>query len=139
MHRKQFYFVRRAVVDGKDDEDEEEEKVVPSPSEEARAKGSKYSTDKYKFIGCYHDKWNRDLPKGPRKWGYTPESCMAACDGFLYFALQGGSWCCCGNTYGKHGKAPEPDCLHKKNDKEEMLGGEFLNAIYEIAEKNNKK
>uniref|UniRef100_A0A7S3YUL5 WSC domain-containing protein n=1 Tax=Lotharella globosa TaxID=91324 RepID=A0A7S3YUL5_9EUKA len=138
MHKKEFYFVRRTILDRLEEEEDdapEENKKEPSKIEEARASVSKYSTDDYKFIGCYHDKWVRDLPKGPRKWGYTHSTCMNACSGFLYFGLQGGSWCSCGNSYGKHGKALDDDCLKMKGDKEEMTGGEFRNAIFEISGK----
>ncbi len=39
-------------------------------------------------MGCYKDRYTRDLENGPRKWGYTVETCGKACSAFLYFGLQ---------------------------------------------------
>mmetsp|Transcript_4624 Transcript_4624/g.6430 ORF Transcript_4624/g.6430 Transcript_4624/m.6430 type:complete len:534 (+) Transcript_4624:93-1694(+) len=136
--QKEFFFIRRANLTKEILKEEEEDRASSSssPSSPASAKTAvssadvkKYSSDKYKFKGCYIDKWDRDLPSGPRKWGFTKETCMEACKGFLYFGLEGGSWCCCGNKYGKHGPAPLANC----NDKsDQMLGGSFRIALYEI-------
>lgn len=88
---------------------------------------AKYSTKKVKFLGCFQDKWDRDLKVGPRRWGFTPEKCAEACPSFLYVGVQGGSWCSCGNMYGKHGRIDLELC--EKEGK--MVGGQFANAIYQ--------
>eukprot|EP00471_Norrisiella_sphaerica_P001674 CAMPEP_0184486184 /NCGR_PEP_ID=MMETSP0113_2-20130426/7724_1 /TAXON_ID=91329 /ORGANISM="Norrisiella sphaerica, Strain BC52" /LENGTH=506 /DNA_ID=CAMNT_0026867943 /DNA_START=66 /DNA_END=1586 /DNA_ORIENTATION=+ len=130
--KKEFYFIRRANVTVRIEAQEKEEQAKDKEKfTEANpvADSAKYSTKDFKFIGCYVDKWDRDLPKGPRKWGFNKETCMAACKDFLHFAMQGGSWCSCGNTYGKHGKAPELEC---NDEQDSMQGGNFRNAVYEI-------
>ena len=62
-----------------------------------------------KIIGPYEDNHtqsddNRALNYGPKSYGYTFETCRAACPTYKYFALQNGTWepptawCSCTNS-----------------------------------------
>jgi len=141
--QKEFFFIRRVSVSEEEVEQkqiaieiaepksEEQKEMIKSEMPKPEKDSNKYSTKAAKFLGCYVDKWSRDLPAGPRTWGYNVATCRKACmDSFIYFGLQGGSWCSCGNKFGKYGKAgAEGLCL---NEQGQMHGGNWANAIYEV-------
>jgi hypothetical protein len=82
------------------------------------------------YIGCYKDNESRDLKHGPKKRGYSPESCKTACPAYKYFALQDGGWCNCDNSYStpesKYPKQPDSEC----NKGGRGYGGWWRNAVY---------
>jgi len=68
---------------------------------------------KPKYIGCYSDDGNRDLEKGPMKYGYNQKTCNEACKTYKYFALQNNGWCVCGDAYAteaQYVQKPEGEC-----------------------------
>jgi len=50
-------------------------------------------------LGCFVDDIYKDLEDGPQEYGYNVDTCQAACSQYLYFALQNGGLCSCGNGY----------------------------------------
>jgi len=59
------------------------------------------SLKKRGYMGCYADHGQRVFSMGPKRYGYTPEKCMAdsRCKDKKYIALQNGGWCSCDNHY----------------------------------------
>ena len=104
------------------------------------ADGTKFSlqggsTTPYTRIGSYKDGGNevqksgakRALKFGPHKYGYTQETCMAACPDYKYFALQAGNgttgWCACSNSLS--------DATQYGNSSCGDTGGSWCNSLYE--------
>lgn len=73
-------------------------------------------------IGPYLDTSNRALRYGPHNYGYTAETCRAACPEYKYFALQDDGWCCCDNDLTHATKYGKSTCG--------KTGGSFCNYIY---------
>lgn len=86
------------------------------------------------YIGCYKDDGSRDFKHGPKRYGYSANSCARSpeCKDFKFAALQNGGWCSCDNTYSSpsttYTKRPDGDC----NKGGTGLGGTYKNAIYAI-------
>jgi hypothetical protein len=78
-------------------------------------------------IGCFVDDYYRDLEDGPVAYGYNADTCLAACSSFLYFALQDGGQCACGNSYSTAKKYYEVDVSQCGED---GLGRKSRNMIY---------
>ena len=79
------------------------------------------------FIGSYKDTGSRALRYGPHAYGYTAETCAAACPQYTYIGLQDNGWCCCDNDYNhvtKYGTAS--NCYPK--------GAGWCNAVYKKVE-----
>ena len=96
------------------------------------ADGTKFSlqggsTTPYTRIGSYRDTSRRALNYGPKAYGNTQESCMAACPEYKYFALQAGNgttgWCSCSNSLSDATQYGEKDCGD--------TGGPWCNSLYE--------
>ncbi len=86
----------------------------------------------YRFLqlGSYRDTGSRALRYGPHRYGYTPETCAAACSAYKYFALQHGGWCCCDNDLShatKYGTAS--DCC--------TMGGAWCNCVFQATDGSN--
>ncbi|MGQ0677178.1 MAG: WSC domain-containing protein, partial [Rhodospirillales bacterium] len=89
-------------------------------------------------IGCFKDAGNplslqgRDLDGHVMNWhGMTPKFCIEQCakKGFAYAGTQYGSFCFCGNSYGKNG--PADNCTMPCNgDYKEKCGGHWANTVY---------
>lgn len=89
-------------------------------------------------IGCFKDVGNplslkgRDLDGHVMNWhGMTPAFCIEQCakKGFTYAATQFGSFCFCGNSYGKGG--PATNCTMPCNgDYKQQCGGDMANMVY---------
>jgi len=89
-------------------------------------------------IGCFKDAGNplalqgRDLDGFVMNWhGMTPKFCVEQCakKGFAYAGVQYGSFCFCGNSYGKNGTAT--NCTMPCNgDYKQKCGGEWANMVY---------
>jgi len=83
------------------------------------------TTQAPKFVGCFKDSWDRDLPKNAGN-SVFPAECQTMCTGYKYFAIQAAVECWCGNAYGKHGPASGCDC-----ETEGWKGAAFKSCIYE--------
>ena len=87
-----------------------------------------------KYIGCFLDKGNRDLPFYIREAERNPDKCfdVARKRGLKYAGLQAGRQCFAGNKFGKHGKRNQRECRMKcgngKSRKE--CGSSWRNSIY---------
>ena len=85
------------------------------------------------YIGCYEEiaedpEFNVTLSQSD-----SVSSCVSACRqaGFLYAALQNGSQCYCGNSYGRHGSVHYDNCrVPCNNGNNEPCGGINYNAVY---------
>ena len=63
----------------------------------------------------------------------SPALCRKFCKRYLYFGLQNGGDCHCGNEFGQYGWAPESDCNMTCIQQEDtMCGGVFRNSIYRV-------
>ena len=60
---------------------------------------------KIEDLGSWRDNGSRMVNNGPHAYGYTVNSCSAACKNYDIFALQAGNgrtgWCVCGNNVAK--------------------------------------
>ena len=87
-----------------------------------------------KDIGPYKDTGNRALRYGPHQYGYTAETCKAACPQYKYIGLQNGNgktgWCCCDNSFNHATKYGKSNCG--------KTGGPWCNYIYEKVPKKKK-
>jgi len=80
-------------------------------------------------VGCFPDSLKAD-PLGTR--GRDLDGCSD--QGFKYAGLQNGSWCFCGNSYGRH-KAGAASCTTKcAGDQKQICGGEWANSVWELLE-----
>jgi|GEM_PF-5321466 len=94
-----------------------------------------------KYVGCYKDTGDRDLA------GYsiaqnnmTTKLCVSICSqkGFAYSATQFGSYCFCGNKYGKHGTAQ--NCNMKCAGNSSLIcGGDGANSVYDLSSQQPAK
>ncbi|BAT72175.1 conserved hypothetical protein [Thermosulfidibacter takaii ABI70S6] len=98
---------------------------------------SNYTVNKY--LGCFRDKGDPKGLSGRDLNGFIFSSpsmtiyrCISLCadKGFKYAAVQYGSYCFCGNSYGKYGKAQNCNMLCSGNRKE-ICGGVWANSVYE--------
>ena len=61
----------------------------------------------------------------------TMEFCLRFCFGSKYFAVQDGTNCFCGNSYGAYGSIPESFCNYQcSGNSYELCGGVWANGIY---------
>ena len=93
-----------------------------------------------RYIGCYADDRYRDLDERPRLKNalqrFTISSCNNECQGYLYFSLQFGGQCFCGDAYNtapKYKKRPDEECGGVNGD-----GGFWRNSIYETCSNKNE-
>ena len=90
------------------------------------------------YLGCYKDTDYRDVgdtSQGGYYWqdgnGMTTERCIASCSGkgYAFAATQASSYCFCGNSYGKYGKAD--NCNVKcSGSSGQTCGGNYANSVY---------
>ncbi|HEY3027299.1 MAG TPA: WSC domain-containing protein [Pyrinomonadaceae bacterium] len=89
------------------------------------------------YLGCWKDTDYRDVgdtSQGGYYWqdaNMTTERCIASCSGkgYAYAATQSSSYCFCGNTYGKYGRAD--NCNMKcGGDSGQTCGGTYANSVY---------
>jgi hypothetical protein len=83
-------------------------------------------------LGCYADKDQRDLNATPAVWVRDASACVQSCagKGYRYAAVQAGSQCFCGNSFGKYGTSAA--CKPCSNTPKEFCGGNWGNSVYEI-------
>lgn len=92
------------------------------------------SFSNFKDIGPYKDTPNRALRYGPKKYGYSPQTCSEATQGFKYFSLQDNGWCAADNDYNHATKYGESNrCIYGKRGIRNggKLGGPWCNYIFE--------
>ncbi len=96
-------------------------------------------------VGCYPDNPRAD-PAGTKgrdldgaafnNPAMTVTQCQRLCtdQGFTYAGLQDGSWCFCGNSYGRY-KTGTATCTTKcAGDEKQTCGGKWANSIWELVE-----
>jgi len=79
-----------------------------------------------RFIGCFKDSKNRDLPKQMAK--SDTNTCLQACaeEGYKFMGRQFTDNCFCGSTYGMHGESNEcQDCLSQSTNY-----GSYVNCVF---------
>jgi hypothetical protein len=87
------------------------------------------------YVGCYVDDSDRDLQEGPMAYGYTMDSCAAACINYNFFALQNNGWCVCGNAYGTESQYVEAagECgAPCAGESSGHCGAGWRNAVYNV-------
>lgn len=88
-------------------------------------------------VGCYADTAARDLDGHIEQVSnLTPVKCKDICGrkGFKYAGLQAATWCACGNSFGKHGRAGNCDTACS-GDARESCGGTWANEVFDIGPK----
>ncbi len=87
------------------------------------------------YIGCYGDSNTHDLTLyvglPNNNANVSPQICAQACAGHLYFAIQAGQYCWCGNSYGKYGVSTgcNSPCFGNPNI---ICGGSWANSVYSV-------
>ena len=114
----------------------------PGSSDErrlGRSQGFEAPADEY--LGCFRDQRTGDGTEGrdlaAAVWqdpGMTNRLCIDFCrgQGFPYAGTQYGSWCFCGDLYGRSGKAEDCDVPCAGN-RIETCGGSWANSVYRVA------
>ncbi len=101
--------------------------MVYVPTASAQPSGTRY-------LGCFKDTYDRDLSgESQQQNQLTLQGCADSCrqKGFKYAAAQFGTYCFCGNSYGKHGKAANCD-MNCGGNSNEICGGPWANSVYEL-------
>ncbi|PAA60591.1 hypothetical protein BOX15_Mlig004080g1, partial [Macrostomum lignano] len=86
-----------------------------------------------RYIGCFLDSANRDLPKLAGKGKMRIQKCYQLCrqKNMAYFGLQYGNQCWCGNEYGKHGGRRASECNKRcSGDSKQKCGASWRNSVY---------
>merc|ERR1719277_22612 len=110
-------------------EDEAAVKVAVASMQEFTTTTPAIAMSRPKFLGCFKDSWDRDLPqKVTGINAQRPGKCKYLCHlkGFKYSAVQAAYECWCGNAYGKHGKADNCQC-----DERKWAGEAWANCVYQ--------
>ncbi|CAH1796402.1 unnamed protein product [Owenia fusiformis] len=88
-------------------------------------------------LGCFSDQTrDRDLPNAVLTnvpGGMTQRICVNHCfnKGYVFAGLQRGSYCYCGNDYGKYGPAPASQCNYRcSGNSRSTCGGAAANTIF---------
>ncbi len=112
--------------------------VMPGGADERGFFGG-WHKEGVRYLGCFRDQGGvgtagRDL------FGFaledramTNEKCVSICQGkgFHYAGTQAGSWCFCGNSFGRSGKAD--NCNVKcGGNRDDICGGDWANSVYEV-------
>ena len=95
-------------------------------------------TYSYEDLGCWGDRGDRALKGGPKRYGYTVETCKqeAKDRGSSIFALQHNGWCSTSDKtnkdddYRKYGRSPAYKGCNP-------LGGGWQNHVYNVVETTN--
>jgi len=87
-------------------------------------------------MGCFIDATDRDLPDlGKGIGGLSLEVCAAQCRELKaqYFAVQNGTGCFCGRSYGRYGKVNDSECKEPcQGNSKQMCGGPWRNSVYQL-------
>jgi hypothetical protein len=106
----------------------------PAPPPGVAAPGAPTAVAGAKYLGCFTDAPDRDLPEFFDSAQMTVGMCLSRCAsrGFAYAGLQYAGQCFCGNSYGKHGQK-NPQCTMKcMGNPAEVCGGDWANSIYAL-------
>jgi len=91
---------------------------------------------KAESIGCFKDRWKRDLPTTwNNKRATTHDVCMAyaKAKGFKYIGMQYGGECWMGHKFGRYGQKPDTDCKMKcRIEKDKICGAGWRNSIFAV-------
>lgn len=94
-------------------------------------------------VGCFPDNREAD-PVGTsgrdldgaalRDPSLTLKRCLSFCSdqGFKFAGLQDGSWCFCGNRYGRYATGGASCTTKCAGDQDQFCGGEWANNIWEV-------
>ena len=89
----------------------------------------------FEYIGCFVDDFSRDLNSASSGQSYV-HNCAQACIGYIYFAMQDGSTCFCGNAYQtrpQYVKVDDSQCNCYVNPfTMGCTGAGWRNAIYKV-------
>lgn len=95
-----------------------------------------------KYIGCFHDNAShpmlRDLSglyykKGDRlHMAPSVGQCRQFCNEYLYFGVQSGGDCYCGNEFGQHGISAETACNMSCSHDKSPCGSVLYNSVYAV-------
>jgi hypothetical protein len=80
---------------------------------------------KWTEIGPFKDGHDRAMRFGPKRHGFTAETCAAECKNFKYFGLEGNGQCWCDNDLAHSTKHGPGGCG--------KMGGDWCMYIYEQA------
>jgi len=87
-----------------------------------------------KFVGCFKDYKDRDLPISMGRCNYmTPKECNSLCSGYAYYAVQFHGECRCAdkNWKTRYHKVPDKQCNAPCNgDISIMCGGGWTNTVF---------
>jgi hypothetical protein len=88
------------------------------------------------YLGCYSDqlgRLNRDLNGKVeyRTYYASVKRCRQFCASYMYFGLQDGLECYCGNEFGRYGNVPDEECSKQcAKDSNAICGGALKNSVY---------
>jgi hypothetical protein len=89
-----------------------------------------------RYVGCFIDSTDRDLPELDKAiGGLSLEVCAAQCRELKapYFGVQGGVQCRCGQSYGKYGKVSDSECKEPcQGNNKQMCGAPWRNSVYQL-------
>jgi WSC domain len=97
-----------------------------------------------RYIGCFRDQQTNPLPGAiasrdlnglvTNEAGMTSARCISVCrgQGFAYAGTQYGTYCFCGNAYGRSGAATNCNAACGGNPAE-MCGGGWANSVYRVS------
>ena len=105
--------------------------VVPDVPVEAR---SQVSSSQY--LGCFVDDNMRDVRNYNGRVDTDVAQCQDKCDGFIFFAVQFGGECFCGNSYASssyYRQVSDSECSDMNGGRSQYWGGNFRNAVYRHA------
>jgi len=86
----------------------------------------------YRSLGCYSDAQARDLSylATGASSTLTVENCAQMCSGYLFFGVQDGNQCFCGNNYGNFGLSNGCNMACAGNPSQNC-GGPWANSVYQ--------
>jgi len=89
--------------------------IVKENTTPLEADGNSANSAPFSYIGCYRDDNQRDLDhkNGFDPWSKGPGTCSFACKDYVYFAIQAGHQCWCGDAYSteaKYSKVADSEC-----------------------------
>ncbi|PAA81169.1 hypothetical protein BOX15_Mlig028452g3 [Macrostomum lignano] len=93
------------------------------------------TVNEFSSLGTFLDKTtDRDLPFLVRKVKTNLNNCRKLCRryGFIFFGVQNGNECRCGNSYGKHGQIQDASSgiMNCDGDSSQQCGGSLMQTVY---------
>ncbi|XP_032223496.2 uncharacterized protein LOC5522146 isoform X2 [Nematostella vectensis] len=91
------------------------------------------ASTEFRYLGCYADKPNHDLPVFVPVKPLTVKACALKCraGGYSVAGVQSSWSCYCGNTYSRYGRLKEDKCdMRCGGDSKEKCGGVSTNSVY---------